>query len=164
MKIRTSLLAFIGALALAGCQSTTGPDQASAEGKTDKQRFIEADRVATECSAKSFATPSGQVVSQQIIFLSRDTATNEKLMASTSRLSGQQKLALREYLAENLKCREAFFAGLDGTAYYAVFARYFNTMDDVYVKLLTDQITIGQANAAKAKAIRDNAAEVSRFQ
>lgn len=164
MKMRTSLLTLIGAIVLVGCQSAKGPDQASAEGRTDKQKFIEADRVATECSATSFATPSGQVVAQQIIFISRDGAANDRLMNSTSRLTGPQKLALREYLAENLKCRETFFAGLEGTSYYAVFARYFNTMDDVYVKLLTDQITIGQANAAKAKAIRDNAAEISRFQ
>jgi len=163
MKIRTRLLTLIGAFILVGCQSTKGPEQGGAEGRSDRQKFVDADRVASECSATSFATPSGKIVSQQIIFINRDGAANDQLMTSTSRLTGPQKLALREYLAENLKCRETFFAGLDGTTYYAAFARYFNTMDDVYVKLLTDQITIGQANAAKAKAIRDNAAELSRF-
>lgn len=162
MNSRFSPLALLLVILLAGCQTTGGADGSSAAPKTDKQKLAEADAGASVCSAMALGSPAGSVVSQQVIFLTQDASANDKLLKSTSRLTGQQKIALRTYLAENLKCRETFFAGLEGTRYYEIFARYFNTMDEVYAKLLSDQITIGEANAAKLKAIRDNTAAIAR--
>ncbi len=136
MKLLISVLVLTSSVILAGCQSTEGRRQSQSDNDANRQKFATADNVASDCAKASLSTPSGQVVSEQIIFLSRDNPNYAQLMSSRTRLTTPQKIALREYLAANLKCRDAFFKGLEDTPYYGVFAQYFNTMDDIYVKVV----------------------------
>ncbi len=164
MKFIISTSILISMALLAGCQTTPISTSALPEGEAFNRMFIQADKDATECSKSIMSSQAAQIVAQQVIFLSKESSNQSMLLATQSKLSMQQKMALRDYLTQNLKCREAFFRAIEGTRYYGVFFKYFNTMDNVYVRLLGDEITVAQANRIKIQAIEDNVRDLATAQ
>ncbi len=147
-------------LILSGCQSFSNVSTTQSSQSTYKQKFLEADAVASSCVSSVLSSPVGKTVSEQIIFLTKDDKNLLELMSSSDRLSFQQKLTLKDYLTQNLKCRQDFFNSIKDTPYHDIFSRYFKVMDDVYIKLMDDQMTIGEANLIKSNAIQLNIREV----
>lgn len=156
MKLLSSVLILTCTMLLTGCQTAQAPAQALSEAETFNRKFLQADTKATACSKSIMSSQAAQIVAQQVIFLSKDNANQSTLLSTQSKLSVQQKMALKDYLAQNLKCRDAFFREIEGTPYYGIFFKYFSMMDSVYVKLMNDDMTVAQANQAKIQAINEN--------
>lgn len=164
MKFLISTSILISTALLVGCQTTQMPTQAQSEADTFNRKFMLADKEATDCSKSVMSSQAAQIVAQQVIFLSKENSNQSMLLSTQSKLSVQQKMALKDYLTQNLICREAFFRAIEGTPYYGVFFKYFNTMDNVYVKLLSDEITVAQANRIKVEAIEENVRDLAAAQ
>lgn len=164
MKFMISTSILISTALLVGCQTTQMPTQAQSEADTLNRKFMQADKEATDCSKPIMSSQAAQIVAQQVIFLSKENTNQSMLLSTQSKLSVQQKMALKDYLTQNLKCREAFFRGIEGTPYYGVFFKYFSTMDNVYVQLMSDNMTVAQANRIKVQAIEDNMRDLAASQ
>lgn len=164
MKFLISMSVLISTALLAGCQTTPMPTPAQSEADTFNRKFMQADKEATDCSKSIMTSQAAQIVAQQVIFLSKENTNQSMLLSTQTKLSVQQKMALKDYLTQNLKCREAFFRAIEGTPYYGVFFKYFSTMDNVYMKLMSDEMTVAQANRIKVEAIEDNVRDFAEAQ
>lgn len=164
MKFLITLAALTGTLVLAGCQSTQAPAQPQTEAELFSYKFQQANKEASECAKPTMQSQSAQIVAQQVMFLTKESSNQSMLLSTQTKLTMPQKVALKDYLAQNLKCRDAFFRGLEGTPYYSIFFKYFTTMDNVYVQLMNDGMTIAQANRAKVQALEDNARDLAAAQ
>lgn len=164
MKLLIGAVAITSTFILGGCQSIQTTAQPQTEAELASYKFQLANKEASDCAKPIMQSNSAQIVAQQVIFLTKDSSNQSMLLSTQTKLSMPQKMALKEYLAQNLKCRDAFFRGLEGTPYYSIFFKYFTTMDNVYVQLMNDEITIAQANRVKTQALENNARDLAAIQ
>jgi len=117
----------------------------------------ESEAASAACSKTLSETDAGRIVYGEIISFNQSSPNRYELMSSKSKLSSEQKNALRTFLQGISQCRQL---SLDG--YMKVDMRlanasamYSNKMDAVYLALLDDKFTIGDANVAHAKATQE---------
>jgi len=94
------------------------------------------------------------IVDSQILFYT-DTSPNKiELMASTAKITPGQKQALLTHLAANQKCRELSRSEFKTfPSFLIVYENYYGDTDIIYSKLISREITIGEANREKSKLL-----------
>jgi hypothetical protein len=165
------LLLLISLVVLYGCVQRQYQNQqsvhtsAQAQKENDSQSIkYSIDRV-TECSLGLRKEVPGfgrktdpatlaatKVVDSQVLYAMETSPNKIELMASNSKITQAQKQALLTYISVNQICRElarSEFKSLP--SFLLVYENYYGDIDIVYSKLISKEITIGEANREKSK-------------
>jgi len=103
----------------------------------------------SQCSKESVNSPVGQQVTKSILVMSDEQENKYSLFSSKAKLNEQQKKYLTEFLVAQTKCRKIMQDAASGTPYAAAFTKIYSDSDSVAVKLLSGQLSIGEANLAR---------------
>lgn len=103
----------------------------------------------SQCSKESVNSPVGQQVTKSILVMSDEQENKFSLFSSKAKLNEQQKKYLTEFLVAQTKCRKIMQDSASGTPYAVAFTKIYSDSDSVAVKLLSGQLSIGEANLAR---------------
>jgi hypothetical protein len=119
-----------------------------------EQKNAEMKQRLAACENEIRTTPAVQLIDGEVIFNTLESANRVVLMASTSRINDRQANALVEYVQLTQKCRQITLEyGQYWPAQTAEQRRYYGDIDTTYAKLLSREITIGQANREKSEKV-----------
>jgi hypothetical protein len=98
--------------------------------------------------------PSVNLVDKEVLFAKDSDPNKVMLMSSTAKISTAQRKALLDYIQANQKCRAIIRNELGGyPALVTVYENYYGDTDIMYSKLISKEITIGEANRQKAQLL-----------
>jgi hypothetical protein len=106
----------------------------------------------SQCTKDIAEYPATKSFYSDIFFLKDDSPNKFDLLSSSNRLSDQQKSTMKEYLTLSAKCRGVSIQGLSGLPQQASIINFYNSLDVIYLRLIKDEITIGEANQLRVKA------------
>lgn len=117
----------------------------------------ESEAASATCNKTLSETDAGRIVYGEIIAFNPSSPNKYELMSSKSRLTFEQKNALKTFLQGVSQCRQLAMEGYAKVDLRLanINAMYSNKMDAVYLALLDDKFTIGDANVAYAKATQE---------
>ncbi len=175
MKRINFIVVLIATAVLSGCvppggqrpQVQTAPAKSQAQIERDKifQQFKYASEQSAKCSNDLIASNDDvKKLSQELIYMSETSPYKLELMASKKKITASQKALFNRVYPEMMKCREANLKNLAGSPFYSVIADLNNRTDGNYLKLLSGEITIGDANQAKAKSIEQLRNDITTVQ
>jgi len=160
MKKILSISVFLAFLHTSACFA----DSARDEYDNFVTRYSEYSAATKECADSIGEKDTGKIVTSEILF-SNPNATNKfSLLANPNKLSGSQKEALKEYLTDLQMCRNKtaeMIARLPAITANIIIS-YRNDSDIVYIQLLTDKITIGEANIKKSDLFTKFSSDLAR--
>lgn len=113
---------------------------------------------STECQKRVRETPNGKLVEANLLVFTDTQANKFDLYSSKARLNEAQKKSLKQFLSEVMSCRSIRLEGAKGTAYYPILQKDYASKDAIYTKMISGQLTIGDANNA-IKQINLNTSE-----
>jgi len=149
--MRKLILMFILTAFLSGCETMGNKTGAQLESDRITNLISTSNNDSKLCNSANSQTNAYKVFYSEILFEKDDSPNKYDLLTSKNKLTTNQKEILKEFLVFNAKCRQAAMQPLNGLPHQIVQIQYYNLMDDVFLKLLKDEITIGQANEAKIK-------------
>ena len=101
----------------------------------------------------SFA-PSVNLVDKEVLFAKDSDPNKVMLMSSTAKINPAQRKALLDYIQANQKCRAIIRSELGGfPSLVTVYENYYGDTDIMYSKLVSKEITIGEANRQKVQLL-----------
>lgn len=158
-----SIFAGLIMIFLAGCATNIYQTQAGRLNDENNKITDEAKAIASACSSALYQTEAGKIVSSQIIYTDSTSSNKFELMLSKAKLNSAQKDALKTYLTRVSECRQPRLAAASRVdpAFTGVGNRYYSKLDAIYLALLDDKFTIGDANRAKDKAFQEQESEFS---
>ena len=132
---------------LSGCQNKPFKSQAVQEREAINLRISASMRNADMCRDElEKSEPKFSIIEKEIITIKKDNPAKFNLMTSTAFLTSEQKEIFKDFLSKNYKCRQLRIVGFSGLPHYKIMIEDYNKIDALYIKALTDQITIGQLN------------------
>lgn len=158
-----SIFATLLLVLMAGCATNSNQTQAWRLNDSNNKLLEEARATANACSSALNQTEAGKIVINQILFESPTSSNKFELMSSKARLNQIQKDTLKSYLTRVQECRQPRLEASSRVdpAFTSVGNRYYSKIDAIYLALLDDKFTIGDANIAKDKALQEQASEYS---
>jgi hypothetical protein len=158
-----SIFAGLVLIFLVGCATNSNQTQAGRLADENRKLLDEAGATANACADALDQTEAGRVVSNQILFVSPTSSNKFELMSSKSKLNQLQKEALKTYLKGVPECRQPLLSAWSRVdpAFAGVSGRLYSKLDAIYLALLDDKFTIGDANIALDKAIQERGTEFS---
>ena len=98
--------------------------------------------------------PSVNLIDKEVLFARDDSSNKVALMSSAAKINPAQKKALLDYIQANQKCRAIVRNELGAyPALVTVYENYYGDTDILYSKLISREITIGDANRQKAQLL-----------
>lgn len=149
---RFVLIAFMMA-SIAGNSFAQSKSFAEAENARINGRLIYADNKFNTCN-NEIKNSDLAVRMRETILVDNDTSTNKfSLLMNKNKLSAEQFEFVKDAIPVLSKCRPVLIEEQGNTPFQIVTLKYYNSMDEIYLKLLKGEITIGEANEAKLKAL-----------
>ena len=144
--MRKILLLILVAAVMMGCANkpqTTQAQQINYQLQAITQRKNEELKV---CIDKNNEDENSKIVREQVIWNDQNRPYKIELLSNNKMITDDQKRALRNYLKINLECRKIVLNAFASNTYfseeYAIQTRYNRQLDDLYVKLLNNEMTI----------------------
>lgn len=126
---------------------------AEAENARINGRLIYADNKFNACN-NDIKNSDLAVRMRETILVDNDTSANKfSLLMNKNKLSEEQFEFVKDAIPVLSKCRPVLIEEQGNTPFQIVTLKYYNSMDEIYLKLLKGEITIGEANEAKLKAL-----------
>ncbi|QWE31578.1 hypothetical protein [Polynucleobacter sp. Adler-ghost] len=156
-------LSLIGVAFLSGCATnttSTSPVQAVKAPAPAPMKAIAPIQSATvakrlnDCIVRTNQSADALLVDSQIIAVTRNNPHAKALFNSADKLTDQQIIALKSYLAEANTCRPVATEGLSPEL-NSIYQEFFKKIDGVYADLIARKITIGVANQERQLLIQD---------
>lgn len=137
--------------------------QASIEKERQNRLARSGQEAGDACTAKAKESPSYQVVEKNI-FPEENNPNKYSLLSSKAKLNEAQKKALKEYLALVTPCRKIYTDAAQGLPFAAPMENANSKFDLIYAKLLSGQLSIGEANEQRNQARQVMKSELSTIQ
>lgn len=162
-NLLSKLVAFF--LLIAACSAYAETQQQAIQRAADEydantKRFIEhtvecRDALQRDTDAKAFS---------EIMYIDNNDVNRYKLMGLTTKLTEEQKIVFNKFLVLNQNCRSNVSPYLSKLPYkiQGAMQKYYGVMDKIYVALLGNEITIGEANRKKQEAAEAMNSEVQQ--
>jgi hypothetical protein len=101
-----------------------------------------------ECRTSISNTADGNLVNKEILISHPNDANRYTLATNLNKLTPSQKEIFKNHLNDIQKCRNRSNEQMNGLPqeWVEVMINHHQNIDDVYIKLLTDEYTIGDAN------------------
>jgi hypothetical protein len=149
---RLILLTFLLA-SFAGHSFAQTKSYAEAENERINGRLIYANNKFNSCN-NDIKNSAIAIRMRETILVDNDSSANKfSLLMNKNKLSTEQFEFVKDALPILSKCRQVVIEEQDNTPFQIVTLKYYNSMDEIYLKLLKGEITIGEANEAKLKAL-----------
>jgi hypothetical protein len=146
---------FILAAFVSGCETMGNKTGAQMERDRILGLLKKSDADYIICSSANLQTNAYKKFYSEIFIEKEDSPNKFDLLTSKNKLTVNQKEILKEVVVLGGKCRQASLQPLNGLPYQLLKMQLYNSMDEIYLKLLKDEITIGQANEAKVKVLME---------
>ncbi|QWE01281.1 hypothetical protein FD967_04410 [Polynucleobacter sp. JS-Mosq-20-D10] len=154
-------LSLMGIAFLSGCATNTTSNNSAEVTKapapmtaiTPVQSGVVTRRL-NDCIVRTNQSADALLVDSQIIVVTRNNPHAKALFNSADKLTDQQIIALRSYLAEANTCRPVATEGLSPEL-TLIYQEFFKKIDGVYADLIARKITIGVANQERQLLIQD---------
>ena len=140
------------ALLQSGCE-TPKPNKSQAQFEQERisAQIVSANDKTKTCIDEAKTDVQVQRFYEEIIF-EIDTSPNKfNLITKKEKINSEQKETLKQSVAVIAKCRQMMINGLGGTPFQTITLKYYNATDAIYIKMLKDEISIGDANEEKSK-------------
>ena len=147
--MKQSLIILCLLLTLTGCQ--TNKSQSAADNLNN--RITNANNNLKSCVDDAKRDLQVARFYDEIIYEKEDSSNKYKLVALQEKLNDEQVEVLKQAITILSKCRQQMLSDMQGTPYQQTFVKYYNTTEVSYIKLIKKEITIGEANEEKVKAI-----------
>jgi hypothetical protein len=151
----------VGIAILSGCAANIAPTNSNqvANAPMAKKTIApvhsaEVAKRLNECIVRTNQSTDAILVDSQILAITRSNPHAKELFSSPDKLTDQQALALRNYLAAANTCRPIATEGLSPEL-LSVYQEFFKKIDSVYADLIARKITIGVANQERQLLIQD---------
>ena len=175
MKLFALLTIVAIVLTLSGCVPPGGQRAQYPNAPAKTQAQIERDRIfeqfkyafeqASKCATELLErNEEARVMSQQILYVSDTSPYKLELMASTKKISPAQREIIKRVYPEMMKCRQANMKNLAGSPFYPAIADSNNRGDGIFLKLLSGEMTIGEANKLRANGVEQVRQDITRIQ
>lgn len=122
--------------------------QAQSQASQISSQIQSGNAASANCNKANLASPAGQIVTKSILVMSEDQPNKFDLLSSKAKLTEAQKTAFKKFLSDSAECRKKRLDGLAGTSSQSIQMKVNSDKDMVYTKLLTGQMTVGDANMA----------------
>jgi hypothetical protein len=160
------ILVIIGCcVALVGCETMQQQPQKS-------QALIEKERISSKIRAgnAAFKTCIDEVkatgihnrLHAEILFENENSTNRFDLMTKNEYPTKEQIEYLKELIPQIIKCRTHQVEGYASTPFQLVALKFYNSQDEIYLKLIKSEITIGKANEERAKNISQQKSDWSK--
>jgi hypothetical protein len=158
-----SIFAGLVLILLAGCATNINQTQAGRLDDENRKLIDDAKAAGQACSSALYQTEAGKIVINQILYVDQTSPNKFDLMSSKAKLNQVQKDALRSFLTRVDECRQIYKLAWSkvNADFTGVINRYDSKIDAIFLALLDDKFTIGDANRAKDKATQERIAEFS---
>lgn len=148
------------------CRSAEGYATTAGENSSKlEMRMQSGYEKSSKCMKELLDSPNGKEVTKSLLVMSAGQENKYDLYSSKSRLSEAQKKLLKPFLMEQAKCNHFLSDAASSTPYAVLIAKRNSAGDVIYTKLLSGQITIGEANLAvdqQSFKIKEEAASVRK--
>jgi hypothetical protein len=153
----TKILSLIISLVvLSGCE-TMGANhtQAYMENMRINTAIAEGKKKLDQCIAEIRNNEAVREVDQDIIYAGEDSDNKFSLMMRKEKLTDQQIETFKAAIPHFQRCRNVALSTLEGLPFSASLLGLYNQYDSIYIRLLRNEISIGEANEIKAKAVSE---------
>ena len=150
------IIALSAVLLLVGCETMQQQPQklqAQIEHERITTKIRYADAAYKACNDAVKATGIQARLFEEILYEDDKAANKFKLMTKDELPSKDQVEYLKEVVPQLVKCRSYLIDGFAATPFQNVVVKYFNGQDEIYIKLMKSEITIGKANEERAKIV-----------
>lgn len=122
--------------------------------KTHESAQIRNEACFASALANPEIAPSYKIVEEQIIFTRLDSQNKLSLMSSNAKITEPQKKALLTFLTAVRPCQNEIINDLKTIpSLSAILSNYDGDLDILYSNLISQKITIGEANQQKSKLV-----------
>ena len=150
------VLAIIGCcIGLVGCETMQQKPQKT-EGAMEKDRIVTvvylAEASAKKCQDEAMQSELYKKVNEEIFFDNDQSPNKFAMLANKNKPTIEQIELLKQAIPIITKCRIHLVDGYRGTPFVIPTLKYFNAVDAIYIKLIKNEMTIGDANEEREKA------------
>ena len=151
------LLAIIGCcIGLVGCETMQQQPQKT-EGAMEKDRIISVLRRAEAsfktCQDEADKSELYKKAYEELFFETDESPNKYAMLANKNKPTDEQIELLKQSIPILTKCRTHLVDGYRGTPFVIPTLKYYNAVDAIYIKLLKNEMTIGDANEERVKAV-----------
>jgi hypothetical protein len=148
---------------LTGCE-TMKPQKSQAQFEHERvtQQLNASREQVKSCLEGVTNQQSIQTMNREILHESENSPNKYELIAKKEKPTGEQIEILKKAIPEATKCRHHTINGTSGTPFQVAMLKYYNSMDAIYIKLIKGELTIGEANEEKSKAMAQQKADWSQ--
>lgn len=143
-------------LSLIGCETMQQQPQKS-QAQMENERIISTLRTSDAnfkiCQDEAKKLDLYKRVYEEVFFETDESPNKFSMLANKNKPTKEQIELVKDAMPIITKCRSALIDGQRGTPFLAVTLKYFNTIDAMYIKLVRGEITIGDANEERVKAV-----------
>jgi len=156
-KMMSKLIAIIVfCLSLVGCetmQQQHQKSQATLENERITSSLRSADASYKVCQDEAKKSELYIKVYEQIFFETDESPNKYSMLTNKNKPTNEQLDLLKEAVPIITKCRARLIDGYRGTPFLTLTLKYFNAVDAMYIKLIKGEMTIGDANEERVKAV-----------
>jgi len=149
--MKNTILIFCILFTAAGCQ--TNKSQSQSEVDYVSVRLANANSNLNSCVNDAKRNPQVARFYEEIIYEKDDSSNKYSLIAKKDKLTDEQAEVLKQAITVLSKCREKMLSDMNGTPFQQTIYRYYSATEAIYIKLIKKEISIGDANEEKVKAL-----------
>ena len=141
-------------LLMSGC-GTSKPTKSQAQYEQERisARVASSNMNTKTCVEEAKKDPQVQKFFNEIMY-EVDTSPNKfTLLTNKEKINKDQIETLKDSILILNKCRQMRMTELAGLPYQNTLLKYYNAVDSVYIKMLKGEISIGEANEERVKAV-----------
>jgi hypothetical protein len=133
-----------------GCASTAAQKQ----GNYIRATLEDTSKKADACTSEIDSTEAGRKLAERVLVRQENQDNRFDLLRSKEKLSEELKPVLISFIKSAMKCRDIVKDGHSKShpLFFTVTLQYYKAIDENYIKLLENEITIGEFNR-EAEAI-----------
>lgn len=141
--------------ALVGCKTMQQQPQKS-QAQVEKERILSSLRTADtnfkSCQDEAKKTDLYKRIYEEVFFENDMSANKFTMLANKNKPTNEQIELVKDAMPILTKCRSGVIDGHRGTPFLTVTLKYYNAFDAMFIKLIREEMTIGDANEERVKA------------
>jgi hypothetical protein len=156
-------LILVFSLMAAGCE-TMGPmkSQAQIEIERINGQIRQAVADGDKCNDDIRRSPLVSRFTSEILYDEINPSSRLELITNKSQLTDEQLQLVKSAYPSIIRCRPIWERGLSGTPFFGIYQKYNIAIDSIFVELSKREISIGEANEKKVKAVEARIANIAR--
>ena len=136
---------------LLGC--ATNNSQSQLEADSGPNRVVKANKNVAYCVTEAKRNEQVARFYAELIYEQDDSSNKFTLIAVKEKLNDEQIEVMKQAIPILSKCREKYLSDLSGTPFQQSMNKYYSATEAIYIKMIKKELTVGEANEEKTKAV-----------